>query len=388
MKLHLIAFPHTRVTPEFSWCAYTGKILKFCRMMGDRYPVVLYAPEGSDPGPGELVECLSDAERVGIFGPDDPNNLPAWPGDPQNELFLARAIVALADRLEPGDLILLAMGYSQRAIAHAFPKATCIEPGVGYEGVLPGWRAFESYAWMHHVYGKQGCENPRAYDAVIPNYFDPADFPDFQARDDGYLLFMGRMILRKGPNIAAEVAKRTGFRLVVAGAGAVEHRNSRPHRRGFVRAPEVYFEAPHLEYVGPVGVQERSRLMAGAAAVIVPTLYLEPFGGVAVEAMMAGAPVVASDFGAFTETVREGVSGYRFHTIPEACHAFDRARDLDRARIRQYALDNYSLEAVAPMFDAWFQRIDGLRYGPGTGKNRRDFYGVYQKRTPDLRLVA
>lgn len=353
MRLHLVGFPHTRVAPEFCGCAYTAKTFKALKMWG-HHDVTLYATEGSDARGHELVECLTDAERVGLFGKDDPNRLPAWPTDEQWRLFNARAIVAILGRAEPHDLILLTAGWSQRAIKDALPHLSSCEPGVGYEGILTDRCAFESHAWRHHVYAMKGIHDGRWYDAVIPNYFDPDDFPHVNQGGGDYLLYVGRLIQRKGVHVAAEIAKATGLPLKVAGAGALEHQPGR------IVAAEVTIEAPGVEYVGTVGVEERAELMAGARCLLTPTIYLEPFGGVAVEAMMAGTPVVATDWGAFTETVVDGETGFRFRTLGEAVEAVDAAAGLDPDDVRNFAHSRYSLDAVGPQFDRWFRQLDDL----------------------------
>jgi glycosyltransferase involved in cell wall biosynthesis len=80
--------------------------------------------------------------------------------------------------------------------------------------------------------------------------------------------------------------------------------------------------------------------------------------------MACGTPVIASDFGVATETVREGVSGFRFRLLRDAVKAVERCADLDPKVIRQYALDNYSLSATAPKFSQWFSDINDL-FGRG-----------------------
>jgi glycosyltransferase involved in cell wall biosynthesis len=351
VRLHLVGFPHTRVTPDFATCAYTQKVAKLQRMAATHgWELTVYATEGSD----DAVACLSDAERTGIFGPDDPNNLPAWPSDEQWATFNARAVREIRERAEPHDLLLLAAGWSQRQVQAELPHLICLEPGVGYEGILHvSHCAFESAAWMHHVYGLKAIRDGRWFDRVIPNYFDPDDFPYVSDGSGEYLLYVGRLIGRKGVGTAVDIAKATGRQLRIAGPGAITH------GAGTIVMNEGVMNGP-IEYLGTLDPVTRAEAMAGAWAVLVPTTYIEPFGGVAVEAMMCGTPVISTDWGAFRETVTEGVSGFRFRTLVEAAEAVHRVAELDRFSVRQYALDHYSLDAVAPQFQSWFDQIGTL----------------------------
>lgn len=368
MRLHVVSLPHTQTTGEYLHCAYTQKIVKFTKMMVEQgHEVILYSGEENEAVCTEHVALLTEAEREEWYGLWDPNGLFGnldW--DPSTLPWLCmngRAIGEIGKRSQPQDTLCLVAGLAQKPISDALPRLMPVEWAVGYEGIVTdGHRVFESYAWMHHIYGLNSMRDGAAYDAVIPNFFDPDDFyavddPARPARED-FVLFAGRLVGRKGPHVAAAIADRLGRKLVVAGPGAVEHGPGR------IVAPSILIEGKDVEYVGTVNREERASLMARAAAVIVPTLYVEPFGGVAVEAMMSGTPVVASDWGAFTETVQEGVSGYRFRTLAEGAGAVLDAEKLDPAAVQQYALDNYSLAAVGPQFTDHFERLSTL-WGDG-----------------------
>lgn len=96
--------------------------------------------------------------------------------------------------------------------------------------------------------------------------------------------------------------------------------------------------------------------MGKAKAVFVPTIYIEPFGSVAVEAQLCGTPVITSDWGAFTETNHHGVTGYRCRTFQQFVDATVLAPKLNTKVIRKVA-EKYSLDNVAKQYDDYFKRL-------------------------------
>lgn len=342
------------------------KLLKYVPMMqAQGCRVVLYGPDLIDCEPDEhvVISTEADRKRWGFEPGFDTVKAPfLWDSSqPYWAEANERAIEAMRERVDPKDYLCLIAGWAQEPIARAiagekYNNPITVEHGVGYEGVFTNFCAFESYAWMHHVYGLRKIVNGRAYDQVIPNYFDASQFYVTPKPKREYLLYIGRLVQRKGPDIAAEIARRLGMTLVVAGYGANKWTTKE------IVADEVTLEG-NLDYVGQVGFEERAELMSNAAAVLVPTLYIEPFGGVAVEAMLSGAPVVASDWGSFTEIVTQDV-GRRFRTLKQGVEAVEQVRELDRESIREAALARYSQEAVGPMFTRWYDQLDTL-WGEG-----------------------
>jgi len=333
--LHIVSLPHTSTTWDFSWCAYTMKALKLARMMEPLgYEVTLYASDESIfPN---TVPC--------VFGPENAAvTEPKWNND-YFELMNRKVIQEIKKRIQPNDIICLTTGGPQAAIADAFITHTICEYGVGYSGILNcSHHVFESYAWMHAVYGtRTGMQSKEImsapgvfYDQVIPNYFEVDQFPKGTGKGD-YLLYIGRMIPMKGLEIAVETSKRSGIPLILAGQGT----------------PPDYGQ-----YVGVVKPEERSRLMGGARAVLVPSLYLEPFGGVNVEAQICGTPVITTDWGAFPETVEQGKTGFRCHNLREFTQAVEDVQGLSRAYIRKRGISKYSSEVVATQYDSYFTRL-------------------------------
>ena len=357
MTLHLVSLPHTQTTGDYVSCAYTQKVIKFCEMMADRHEILLYAGDYNEAPCAELVPMVTLDEQVAWFGPDVSRSLPAIEFDearPYWRLTNARVTVELSRHYQTGDLVLFSGGRPQWPIAQALPHVTAIEPFVGYSGTFTRNRVYESHAWRHHCYGLNNEQDGNPWDAVVPNYFRPDDFPLVADKGES-VLYLGRMIARKGVAWAVEATERAGVPLVMAGPGA------RTVSPGLVVCDDgTELTGDHVTYVGFADADKRAALMGAARALICPTQYVEPFGGVAVEAMLCGTPVLSTDWGAFTETVGHGRNGYRCTSPDELAAHIGRLEDLDNPiTIRADAARRYSLEAVAPMFDRYFDRFLG-----------------------------
>lgn len=362
MRFHVVGLPHTQATKGFLSCAYTQKVYNFCKMMHSLgHEVYHYGGEGSTPDCTEHIDIITEAERKQWWGKNDVSKefyAIEWKADlPYWMTANHRAIAEIGKRIEKKDFICLIGGNCQKAIADAFPAHMSVEFGIGYEGVFSKYRVFESYAWMHHVYGIRNERNGSNYDAVIPNYFDPADF-ELMPKED-YYLFIGRLISRKGPHIAADICKHLGAKLKVAGQGMTKYQEGKK-----IVADEVTIEAPGIEYVGTVDVNQRKELMAKAKAIIVQTQYIGPFEGVHVEAMLSGTPVITTDWGVFAESVVDGVTGFRTRTLGEAIWAAKEAIKLDPEKIRTYALSRYSIDVVKYRYQDYFTQLLAL-WGKG-----------------------
>jgi glycosyltransferase involved in cell wall biosynthesis len=92
-----------------------------------------------------------------------------------------------------------------------------------------------------------------------------------------------------------------GLRLAIAGSGPLGD-----------EVAAWASDRPSVELTGTLSSEQCAELIASARAVLLPSAWEEPFGLVAVEAMAAGVPPVASAHGAFTELITPGVDGALF----------------------------------------------------------------------------
>ena len=348
--LHLVGIFHTQATQRYSHCAFTGKALRFPKMMmAQGYTVVEYANEGSEAGATEHVDMLTCEEFSKFYGDRNDSSFhgdDATVGTEGHRLFESRLISALHKRVELGDIICHPFGHAHSALLTEFSENVHVETGIGYPTTLNGTiKVYESYSWMHYHQGKEN-RNGNNYEWVIPNYFDLDDWePSFESGE--YLAFLGRIIQPKGIDTIKALADHCPYPILLAGQGD----------------PSPW-QHPNIQHVGSLRGKERSDFLRNARACLMPTVFTEPFGGSGVEGMLCGTPLIAVDYGAFTETIIDGVTGFRCHTLQDWVDAVNKVGSLDRHTVRQVAASRYNLESCGKKYDKVFRDVSDL-HGDG-----------------------
>ena len=356
LRFHLLGLAHLPVSEKYMACAFTQKIVKMSKMLLDLgHEVFLYGAEGSDAPCTEFIQThtLSDIRKE--WGDGD-NRFDLGYDWKNNEFrhdfnknktqttrkYYSKAIQEINKRKKDDDFLLLSQGAYQKPIADGVGLYLTLEPGIGYRGSYAKFRAFESSYLQNFTYGSQHpfkSINGNHYDRVIPNYWDLKDFPKDKIAQtkDNYFAYVGRQIFRKGINIAIETCDAVGAKLKIAGQG---------------RYPT---KSKNVEFIGYVNAEQRFELMTHAKAVFVPTIYLEAFGGVAIEAMLSGTPVISTNFGVFPETVQP-VAGIRCDVLADFVKATKDVEKLNPLDIRKYA-EKYSMKNVSILFEKWYEDL-------------------------------
>jgi glycosyltransferase involved in cell wall biosynthesis len=178
-----------------------------------------------------------------------------------------------------------------------------------------------------------------------------------------YLAFVGRISPEKRVDRAVEIAKRLGMPLKIAA------KISSKDRDYFEDKIKPLFADPLVEFVGEIGEAEKNAFLGGAAALLFPIDWPEPFGLVMIEAMACGTPVVAFRCGSVPEVMSDGVSGFVVDTVDEAVAATARAVELPRAGVRAYFEQRFSAPRMArdyvAIFEAMVRSARQLRGGGG-----------------------
>lgn len=120
--------------------------------------------------------------------------------------------------------------------------------------------------------------------------------PTFLPSEDGYLMFVGALGRHKGVDVLLEARRRMRNRppLVLIGTP---------------RADTPRIDDPEVIIAHNVPSAQVMASWLRASAAVVPSVWNEPMGQVAIEAMLVGRAVVASDVGGLRDVVEHGATG-------------------------------------------------------------------------------
>jgi len=328
MNVHVLSNPNRATSPIYDdFDPFAVIVHKYIENLKHKYNFIHYGLEGSQ------VDC-------------DRYNL-----SPKLEDFNKEASYLIGKRKQPGDIILCFYGLSNKPVADDHNDLFVIEPVIGYNptGAFAPYKVFKSYAMMNYYYGfNNRIDSPSWFDDVIPYGEDPNNF-DFKTEKEDYVLMFGRIVKSKGLDIAIQTTGQAGVKLVIAGLG-------HPMLHGYQELP------PHVEFIGFCNKDERRKVMSNAKALIAPTYYMEPFGNMIIESYLSGTPVITTDWGAFPETVVQGVTGFRCREYREFVKAIEKIEELDPNDCYQYAMKNYTHEVVYKKHDEYLQKISTMNF--------------------------
>ena len=181
-----------------------------------------------------------------------------------------------------------------------------------------------------------------------------------------HVLYLGRLTEEKGVPLLMRAWERMAASvdvpLVLAGAGPL--------------TAEVQRWADSRTDVHFLGLQPRERcaeLMARAAVLVAPSVWMESFGLVIAEAMAARVPVVAAAHGAFVELVADGVTGSLHHpgdagslagTLVDVLADTDRNLAMGRAGRQEYERGFTAAAALERLVAGYRAAIAGVACSP------------------------
>jgi glycosyltransferase involved in cell wall biosynthesis len=179
----------------------------------------------------------------------------------------------------------------------------------------------------------------------------PEDLLRFSPDHGEYLVFLGRISPEKRPDRAIAVARELGMPLKIAAkVDAVD--------KAYFRAEiEPLLDTPLVEFVGEIGDAEKSALLGGAAALLFPIDWPEPFGLVMIEAMACGTPVIAWDCGSVREVIDDRVTGFIVNDEEEAMEAVHALPTIDRHRVRDVFQHRFTAHVMARSYLTLYRRL-------------------------------
>ena len=167
------------------------------------------------------------------------------------------------------------------------------------------------------------------------------------------LVFLGRLDPIKGAHDAITIARGAGRDLVIAGNRVTEG----PDAGYFDERIAPHVDGVRVRYVGPVDDAQKNQLLGGAAALLMPIGWEEPFGIVMAEACACGTPVIAFARGSVPEVVRDGINGFACASVDEAIAAVGSLVRIDRRAVRADCEARFAGPVVAGAYESLYQEL-------------------------------
>jgi glycosyltransferase involved in cell wall biosynthesis len=179
----------------------------------------------------------------------------------------------------------------------------------------------------------------------------PEDLLPPRLETGSYLAFIGRISPEKAPDAAIRIAAKAGMQLKIAA------KVDQVDRQYFAELIEPMLAAPHVEFIGEIDDEQKAEFLGGAAALLFPIAWREPFGLAMIEAMACGTPVIAFRQGSVPEIIDDGITGFIVDNEEQAVGAAKRVHQLDRVRIRRVFEECFTARRMAENYVSIYREL-------------------------------
>ena len=200
---------------------------------------------------------------------------------------------------------------------------------------------------------------------IVHNSVSVDDY-HLQSQKKDYLFSLGRIMRRKGQDIAVEVAERAGQKLVLAGPIMEPHYfgqfRSRvrvmPHIGRIPVTPSYLGEVVErvlacpepAVYIGQLDDTQKDVWFGHASGFLMPIRWDEPFGLVLLEAMACGTPVITFNRGGVSEVIVDGQTGFIVDSPDEMVEAVAKVDQIDPAQCRRHVEQRFSSQIMGQKY--------------------------------------
>jgi glycosyltransferase involved in cell wall biosynthesis len=196
-------------------------------------------------------------------------------------------------------------GLLHKCYRHSFIQTGAVAGMVAAHKIAGTWRRMVDYyialtPFMRDKLIAGGFQAERI--AVKPNSVEDTGIG---SGHEGNFLFVGRLSEEKGVEVLLRAWKtaKTSRKLRIVGTGPDEM-SMRATAAGL----------PNVEFIGQISADRVRAEMAGASALVFPSIWYEGLSRVVIEAFSKGTPIIASDLGPISTIVENGRNGMLFRT--------------------------------------------------------------------------
>lgn len=191
------------------------------------------------------------------------------------------------------------------------------------------------------------------YIDTVYNGIDLSLFPFVEIPDPRkYLVFLGRVSIKKGLKEAIQIAKSVQMPLyIMAKPVQIE--------MDYWKEVQSMMDGKSIIDLGEVDVQTKIQYLSGAYAMLSPIQWEEPFGLNVVEAMACGTPVLGLMRGSYAEIVDHGKTGFLAKTVEELVSFVSKIPEISRIECRKVVEKRFTKEMMAEGYERVYEKVIG-----------------------------